>query len=67
MNIDIDKFIKIESVKHGMSRAEVARKMGVAPQALAHKIKAGTLRVSDLDTMANAMGCKLDIQFIDYK
>ena len=65
--IDINKFIKIEEIKHGLTQAEVARRMGTSPQALSAKIMRGTMQIKDLELLANAMNCDLKIEFVDYK
>ena len=65
--MEINRFLKIEEAKHGLSRAEIARRLNIQPQALSGKIMRGTLRVAELEQIAHAMDCELDIKFIDRK
>lgn len=67
MSIDINKFIRIEEVKHSLSRREIAKRLNTSPQGLSAKITRGTLKVCDLEAIANAMDCDLKIEFVDNK
>jgi len=66
--MDIKKFIQIEMIKHDVpSMATIAKRCGWYPQGLDSRLRNGTLRVNDLQKIADSMGCDVDIQFIDKK
>lgn len=57
--------IRIMLVKRGnMSESELARRMGTTPQNLHNKFKRDNFTVSDLQSIAEALDCDLNIQFI---
>lgn len=57
--------IRIALVKRGnMSESELARRMGTTPQNLHNKFKRDNFTVSDLQSIAEALDCDLNIQFI---
>ena len=57
--------IRIILVKRGnMSESELARRMGTTPQNLHNKFKRDNFTVSDLQSIAEALDCDLNIQFI---
>ena len=58
--------IRIACVKRGnISEAELARRVGVSPQNFHHKMKRDNLTETDLKEIAEALGLRLDIAFID--
>jgi len=57
--------IRIMLVKSGnISESELARRMGTSPQNLHNKLKRDNFTESDLAEIAEALNCKLKIQFI---
>ena len=58
--------IRIACVKRGnISEAELARRVGVSPQNFHNKMKRDNFTENDLHEIAEALGLKLDISFID--
>ncbi len=58
--------IRIACVKRGnISEAELARRVGVSPQNFHHKMKRDNFTETDLKEIADALGLRLDIAFID--
>lgn len=58
--------IRIAMVKRGnISEAELARRVGVTPQNFNHKMKRDNFTENDLREIAEALGLKLDISFVD--
>ena len=58
--------IRILLVKRGnLSDAELARRMGTSPQNLSNKLKRDNFTEKDLQEIAAALDCDLEIQFID--
>ena len=58
--------IRIACVKRGnISEAELARRVGVSPQNFHHKMKRDNFTETDLTEIAEALGLRLDIAFID--
>ena len=56
--------IRILLVKRGnMSEAELARKMGTTPQNLNNKMKRDNFTEKDLEAIAAALDCNLNISF----
>lgn len=63
---DIKKLIQIEMIKRDIpSMANIARKCGWHPQALSMKFVKHTMRIDDLQKVADAMGCDVEIKFVD--
>ena len=60
--------IRILLVKHGnISEAELARRMGISPQNLNNKMKRDNFTESDLQEIAKALKCTLNISFTTEK
>jgi len=60
------KKIRILLVKQGnISEAELARRMGESPATLFQKMKRDNFKEEELQKIATAMGCTLEINFID--
>ena len=58
--------IRIALVKRGnLSESELARRMGISPQNLHNKMKRDNFTETDLREIAEALGLRLDIAFID--
>ena len=58
--------IRIACVKRGnISEAELARRVGVSPQNFHNKMKRDNFSENDLHEIAQALGLKLNISFID--
>ena len=58
--------IRIACVKRGnISEAELARRVGVTPQNFHNKMKRDNFSETDLKEIADALGLRLDIAFID--
>lgn len=58
--------IRIACVKRGnISEAELARRVGVSPQNFHNKMKRDNFTETDLHEIAEALGLKLDISFVD--
>ena len=58
--------IRIAMVKKGnLSEAELARRVGVTPQNFNHKMKRDNFTEKDLQEIADALGLKLEISFVD--
>ena len=57
--------IRILLVKRGnISEAELARRMGISPQNLHKKMKRDNFTESDLQEIAAALDCALDVRFV---
>jgi len=57
--------IRILLVKSGnISESELARRMETSPQNLHNKMKRDNFTVKDLEDIAKALDCTLDIKFI---
>ena len=58
--------IRIACVKRGnISEAELARRVGVTPQNFNNKMKRDNFAERDLQEIAEALGLRLEISFID--
>ena len=58
--------IRIALVKCGnLSESELARRMGISPQNLHNKMKRDNFTESDLREVAEALGLRLEITFIN--
>lgn len=58
--------IRIACVKRGnISEAELARRVGVSPQNFHNKMKRDNFTETDLQEIAEALGLRLEITFID--
>ena len=56
--------IRILLVKRGnLSEAELARRMGISPQNLHNKMKRDNFTESDLQKIAEVLGCKFEAGF----
>ena len=58
--------IRVACVKRGnISEAELARRVGVTPQNFNNKMKRDNFSERDLQEIAEALGLRLEISFID--
>ena len=58
--------IRIALVKHGnLSESELARRIGISPQNFHNKMKRDNFTETDLREIAEALGLRLEISFID--
>ena len=62
---DVRKYIQHCCVSKEITEAELARRMGQSPQNLSNKYRRGTLKVSELQQAAYALGADLQILFVD--
>lgn len=60
----IDESLKIVCVKNDLTMAEIARRLGITPQAFSQKLKRGTISLDDLDNIAIVSGCKIECSFV---
>ena len=60
----IDEPLKIVCVKNDLTMAEIARRLGITPQAFSQKMKRGTISLDDLDNIATVSGCKIECCFV---
>lgn len=60
----IDESLKIVCVKNNLTMAEIARRLGITPQAFSQKLKRGTISLDDLDNIATVSGCKIKCSFV---
>lgn len=58
--------IRIALVKRGnLSESELARRIGISPQNFHNKMKRDNFTETDLKEIAEALGLRLEISFID--
>lgn len=58
--------IRVACVKRGnISEAELARRVGVTPQNFNNKMKRDNFSERDLQEIADALGLRLEIAFVD--
>lgn len=58
--------IRIALVKRGnLSESELARRMGISPQNLHNKMKRDNFNERELREIAEALGLRLDISFVN--
>ena len=58
--------IRIALIKRGnLSESELARRMGISPQNFHNKMKRDNFTETDLREIAEALGLRLEISFID--
>lgn len=62
--MDIKQKIKIQMVKSGVKTdSELASKCGWSKANYANKLQRANFKLSDLETIAKALGCELIIEF----
>lgn len=62
--MDIKKYIGFCLVEAEISEAELARRMEQSPQNLHNKLSRDTLKLSELEKIADALGCDIEIKFV---
>ena len=66
MHTDIREYISLCRVKKGnITESELARRMNQTPQNMHNKFKRNTLKVTELEKIAEALNAELKISFID--
>ena len=60
----ISEQIKILCVRHDISVAELARRMGTTPQNFNAKMKRESFTIADLEYLAQTVGCSFERHFI---
>lgn len=60
----VSEQIKVLCVRANISTAELARRLGVSPQSLSAKLKRESFTVSDLESIADAVGTKFERYFV---
>lgn len=56
--------IKVLCVRSNISLAELARRIGLSPQSLSAKLKRESFTVSELDSLAEAVGATFERKFV---
>jgi len=65
--MDMTEYIRILLVKRGnMTETELAKRIGTSPQNIHNKFKRNNFTMKDLQEIANALDCDLDVRFIDH-
>lgn len=60
----VEEAIKIVCIKNDLTIAEIARRLGVSPQALGQKLRRDKLSVADIDNIASVCGCRFECHFV---
>ena len=60
----ISEQIKVLCVRSNISVAELARKIGTTPQNFNAKLKRESFTISDLEYLAEAIGCSFERYFV---
>lgn len=67
MHMDMTEYIRILLVKRGnMTETELAKRIGTSPQNIHNKFKRNNFTMKDLQEIATALDCDLDVRFIDH-
>lgn len=61
--MDFQKKIKMAEVCAGISEAELARRLGTSSQALGQRLKTGKFTLSELESIAQALGATFTCSF----
>lgn len=62
--MNISEQIKVLCVRSNISAAELARRIGTTPQNLSNKMKRESFKISDLETIAKAVNCRFERNFV---
>lgn len=66
IGMDIKQAIKIQMVKSGVkSDSELASRCGWSKANYSNKLQRANFKLSDLETIAEALGCNLVIEFVE--
>lgn len=60
----VSEQIKVLCVRSNISVAELARRVGTTPQNLNARMKRESFSISELETIAEAVGCKFERYFV---
>ncbi|WBY63686.1 helix-turn-helix domain-containing protein [Thermocaproicibacter melissae] len=60
----VSEQIKVLCVRSNISVAELARRVGTTPQNLNARMKRESFTISELETIAEAVGCKFERYFV---
>ena len=63
--IDINETIRILCIKRGTTVAALSEKLGNTKQNLFMKLYRNNMKLSDIEKIAEALGARLEIKFID--
>ena len=61
--MDCNRLIKVFLAEQGSTRAELARRLGGSRAAVYDKLRRGDLRISQLERIAAAYGCRVRVVF----
>ena len=61
--MDIKTKIKMAEVYAGITESDVARKLEKSPQSFGQRLKTGKFTISELETIADALGAKFECSF----
>ena len=64
MGITVGEKVRIIMGRQNISMTKLAELTGQTRQNLSNKFSRGNFTESDIDAMANALGCSVDIRFI---
>lgn len=59
---DINEVIKTVMREHNMTQTEMARVLGVSPQAINNRFRSGAWNIDEVVKVLEAMNCKLVIE-----
>ena len=62
--LKVSEQIKILCVRNDISVSELARRIGTSPQNLNARLKRESFTISDLEQIANVMGCTFERRFV---
>jgi len=65
MIMDITKEINILQIKTNVKDAELARRLSWLPQSLYQKKSRNVWKFADIEAVAAALGCHIELNFID--
>lgn len=63
--MNMNENIKIACVKRNISIAELARRSNQTPQNFNQKMRINNFKVEELEKIASALNCGLEIHFVD--
>lgn len=64
-NKDIYKIIKKECIEHDTSIRQVAQEMELFPASLYRSLHSNSVKLVTIQSIAEALGCELEIKFVD--
>ena len=64
--MDIEKLIRVQMARSGIKKdAELAEKCGWSRANYHNKLQRGNFKLSDLEIIAEALGCTLSVEFVE--